>query len=115
MEYQQSLAAQCAAQIRDWLTAGQQGKALLYTDKKDSLGREIAKPVEASDITILVRSRAEAALVRDALSALAIPSVYLSNRDNVFKPQKLAICFGYYRRFWLQSKSVCYAALWRPV
>ena len=85
VEYQQSLAAQCAAQIRDWLTAGQQGKALLYTDKKDSLGREIAKPVEASDITILVRSRAEAALVRDALSALAIPSVYLSNRDNVFQ------------------------------
>ncbi|EBW8880567.1 exodeoxyribonuclease V subunit beta, partial [Salmonella enterica subsp. enterica serovar Enteritidis] len=85
VEYQQSLAAQCAAQIRDWLTAGQQGKALLYSDKKDSLGREIAKPVEASDITILVRSRAEAALVRDALSALAIPSVYLSNRDNVFQ------------------------------
>ncbi|MGA9619591.1 MAG: exodeoxyribonuclease V subunit beta, partial [Serratia proteamaculans] len=33
---------------------------------------------------VLVRSRNEAALVRDALSALAIPSVYLSNRDSVF-------------------------------
>lgn len=32
-----------------------------------------------------MRSRAEAALIRDALSALAIPSVYLSNRDNVFE------------------------------
>ena len=85
VEYQQSLATQCAAQIRDWLMAGQQGKALLYTNKKDKDGREIAKPVEASDITILVRSRAEAALIRDALSALAIPSVYLSNRDNVFE------------------------------
>ncbi|MDN6634285.1 MAG: UvrD-helicase domain-containing protein, partial [Enterobacterales bacterium] len=79
VEYQQSLATQCAAQIRDWLTAGQQGKALLYSNKNQP------KPVEASDITILVRSRAEAALIRDALSALAIPSVYLSNRDNVFE------------------------------
>lgn len=32
-----------------------------------------------------MRSRAEAALIRDALSALAIPSVYLSNRDSVFE------------------------------
>ncbi|CNI13352.1 exonuclease V subunit beta [Yersinia aldovae] len=76
-EYQQLMARQCAAQIRDWLTAGQQGLANLVT----ATG---SRPVQASDITILVRSRAEAALVRDALSALAIPSVYLSNRDSVF-------------------------------
>ncbi|WP_306804295.1 3'-5' exonuclease, partial [Escherichia coli] len=43
-----------------------------------------SRPVQASDITVLVRSRNEAALVRDALSALSIPSVYLSNRDSVF-------------------------------
>lgn len=77
-EYQQVMARQCAAQIRDWLTAGQQGQAELLTTKGP-------KPVQASDITILVRSRAEAALIRDALSALAIPSVYLSNRDSVFE------------------------------
>lgn len=71
------MARQCAAQIRDWLTAGQQGQAKLLTTKGP-------KSVQASDITILVRSRAEAALIRDALSALAIPSVYLSNRDSVF-------------------------------
>ncbi|CNH50892.1 exodeoxyribonuclease V subunit beta [Yersinia pekkanenii] len=76
-EYQQLMARQCAAQIRDWLTAGQNGLAQLVT----ATG---SRPVQASDITILVRSRAEAALVRDALSALAIPSVYLSNRDSVF-------------------------------
>ncbi|MCB5310071.1 exodeoxyribonuclease V subunit beta [Yersinia massiliensis] len=76
-EYQQLMARQCAVQIRDWLTAGQNGLALLVTAGGP-------KPVQASDITILVRSRAEAALVRDALSALAIPSVYLSNRDSVF-------------------------------
>lgn len=33
---------------------------------------------------MLVRSRQEAALIRDALTLLTIPSVYLSNRDSVF-------------------------------
>lgn len=32
-EYQQVMARQCAAQIRDWLTAGQQGQAELLTTK----------------------------------------------------------------------------------
>uniref|UniRef100_A0A182SM94 DNA 3'-5' helicase n=1 Tax=Anopheles maculatus TaxID=74869 RepID=A0A182SM94_9DIPT len=76
-DYQQLMARWCAMQIRDWLSAGQAGEAWLVNDDK-------RRSVEASDITILVRSRAEAALVRDALSALAIPSVYLSNRDSVF-------------------------------
>ncbi|AHG19243.1 exonuclease V subunit beta [Chania multitudinisentens RB-25] len=76
-DYQQLMARQCAAQIRDWLSAGQAGEAWLVNGDK-------RRSVQASDITILVRSRAEAALVRDALSALAIPSVYLSNRDSVF-------------------------------
>ncbi len=76
-DYQQLMARLCAAQIRDWLSAGQAGEAWLVKGGQ-------RRHVQASDITILVRSRAEAALVRDALSALAIPSVYLSNRDSVF-------------------------------
>lgn len=76
-DYQQQMARLCATQIRDWLNAGQRGEAWLADGDK-------RRPVQASDITILVRSRAEAALVRDALSLLAIPSVYLSNRDSVF-------------------------------
>lgn len=76
-EHQQLMARQCAAQIRDWLAAGQEQQAWLVTSR----GRQ---PVQASDITVLVRSRAEAALIRDALSGLNIPSVYLSNRDSVF-------------------------------
>ncbi len=78
-EYQQTLARQCAVQIRDWLTAGQRGNAVLVG------GENERKSLQASDITILVRSRPEAALMRDALSALNIPSVYLSNRDSVFE------------------------------
>lgn len=76
-DYQQTMARLCAAQIRDWLSAGQAGRAWLVNSN-------VCRAVQASDITILVRSRAEAALVRDALSQLAIPSVYLSNRDSVF-------------------------------
>lgn len=76
-EYQQLMARLCATQIRDWLSAGQDQQAWLVDGEK-------RRAVEASDITVLVRSRNEAALVRDALSALAIPSVYLSNRDSVF-------------------------------
>ncbi|KEY59360.1 exodeoxyribonuclease V subunit beta [Serratia sp. DD3] len=76
-DYQQLMARQCAAQVRDWLSAGQGGEAWLADGEQ-------RRSVQASDITILVRSRAEAALIRDALSALAIPSVYLSSRDSVF-------------------------------
>ena len=77
-DYQNFMAQQCAAQIHDWLDGGQRGTALLW--RGDS-----ARPVQASDITVLVRNRQEASLIRDALNALAIPSVYLSNRDSVFE------------------------------
>ncbi len=76
-DYQQTMALQCAQQIRDWLAAGLRGDALLWKGDR-------SRPVQASDITILVRSRGEATIVREALSALNIPSVYLSNRDSVF-------------------------------
>ncbi|MCX8960318.1 exodeoxyribonuclease V subunit beta [Erwinia psidii] len=76
-DYQQFMARQCAANISEWLTAGQKGEAL--TGRGDHL-----RPVQASDITILVRSRKEASLMREALNNLRIPSVYLSNRDSVF-------------------------------
>lgn len=76
-DYQNAMAQHCAAQIRDWLSAGAQGEALLWKGEQSA-------PVRASDITVLVRSRQEAALIRDALTLLNIPSVYLSNRDSVF-------------------------------
>lgn len=77
-DYQSAMAQHCAAQIRDWLSAGARGEAVLWKGEQ-------ADPVKASDITVLVRSRQEAALIRDALTLLNIPSVYLSNRDSVFE------------------------------
>ncbi|QDY42879.1 exodeoxyribonuclease V subunit beta [Candidatus Pantoea soli] len=76
-EYQQQMAKQCAADISRWLQAGQQHQALL--GKAPAL-----RPVQASDITVLVRSRNEANLIREALNQRGIPSVYLSNRDSVY-------------------------------
>ena len=76
-EYQQAMAQQCAADISHWLQAGQQQRALLGTASAQ-------RPVEASDITVLVRSRNEANLIRESLNQLGIPSVYLSNRDSVY-------------------------------
>lgn len=76
-DYQQFMAKQCAADISRWLAAGQRGEALL--------GRgEQLRAVQASDITVLVRSRNEAGLIREALNALSIQSVYLSSRDSVY-------------------------------
>lgn len=76
-DYQQFMAQQCASDISRWLLAGQQGHAQL--GKGDAL-----RNVQASDITVLVRSRNEANVIRDALNALSIPSVYLSSRDSVY-------------------------------
>ncbi|WP_140397715.1 hypothetical protein, partial [Escherichia coli] len=67
----------CAAQIRDWLQAGQRGEAMLMHGGD-------ARPVRASDISVLVRRRQAAAQVRGALTLLEIPSDYLSNRASVF-------------------------------
>ncbi|UMC97896.1 exodeoxyribonuclease V subunit beta [Klebsiella pneumoniae] len=77
-DYQTFMAQLCATQIRDWLSAGQRGRALLWRG-------ETSRPVQASDITVLVRNRLEAAQVREALQTLGIPSVFLSNRDSVFE------------------------------
>jgi exodeoxyribonuclease V beta subunit len=77
-EYQHLMASHCAAAIRDWLKAGQEGRANFIKPKGQ-------QPLQASDITVLVRNRNEASLMRDALSLLSIPAVYLSNRDSVYE------------------------------
>uniref|UniRef100_UPI0036DF665E exodeoxyribonuclease V subunit beta n=1 Tax=Photorhabdus sp. RM322S TaxID=3342825 RepID=UPI0036DF665E len=77
-DYEQTMSRLCAAQIRDWLQAGSEGRALLH--KGDD-----PRPVTAADMTVLVRSRKEAILIRNALNLLSIPSVFLSNRESVFE------------------------------
>ncbi|WP_112837319.1 exodeoxyribonuclease V subunit beta [Providencia rustigianii] len=80
-EYEQAISQQCAAQIAQYLSGGLQGTTYFVNQQKQI-------PVEASDITVLVRSRREAILIRDALNQLNIPSVFQSNRESVFATQE---------------------------
>ena len=75
--YQAVMAQQCAQQIAQWLTAGQQGEACFVNGKGEQ------HPVTSGDIAILVRTGSEAKIMREALSAQGIASVYLSNRESV--------------------------------
>ena len=72
-DYLQTMAYACATEINHLLTKGQQGQALIA-----------GKAVQAKDIAILVRTGAEARLVKEQLELQGISSVYLSNRDSVF-------------------------------
>lgn len=76
-EYEQAIAKQCAAQIAQYLQGGLDGETYFKNNEKQVF-------VAASDITVLVRSRREAVLIRDALNQLNIPSVFQSNRESVF-------------------------------
>lgn len=76
-QYRHQLAAFCADEIHQWLLAGQEGKAILRKRGQDNI-------VTSSDIAVLVRTRDEARLVKEALLKHHIQSVYLSNRETVF-------------------------------
>lgn len=67
----------CAAKIAQWLT-----KPAYLIDAKPATN---AKPLQASDIAILVRSSAQALQMQIALSHYSISSSYFSDRESVFK------------------------------
>ncbi|GAB4169691.1 MAG: exodeoxyribonuclease V subunit beta [Wenzhouxiangellaceae bacterium] len=78
---QSRLATHCAARIA----------ALLRSPRT---GFEVAgqpfRAVRASDFAVLVKSRFEAALIRDALARVGVSSVYFSQQDSVFgEPEAL--------------------------
>ncbi|MCG7588124.1 exodeoxyribonuclease V subunit beta, partial [Photobacterium sp. OFAV2-7] len=75
--YNRVMAAATAAEIQKILTLSQQGEALLVDGEK-------SKPIRAGDVSVLVRTGSEGAMIRQALAEQGIASVYLSNRDSVF-------------------------------
>ncbi len=79
------MAQSAASQITAWLNAARAGQAG-FGRSPDALGR----PLRPADIAILVRGRAEAELVRDALKDRGLASVYLSDRDSVFQTGEAA-------------------------
>ena len=77
--YRDAAAAHCANRIAHWLNAAEAGEAGFEQPDDNPL-----EPLKASDIAILVRDRAEADSIRQALSDRGLSSVYLSDRESVF-------------------------------
>ncbi|SJL82188.1 exodeoxyribonuclease V subunit beta [Vibrio palustris] len=76
-EYLTQMATATAAHIQHVLTLAQNQKAYFSN----------GKPIEASNIAVLVRTGSEGRRIKTALSEQGIASVYLSNRDSVFATQ----------------------------
>ena len=84
-DYRRRMAQTAASQITAWLNAAHTGSAGFGTAPN-----AIAQALRPADIAILVRGRAEAELVRDALKQRGLASVYLSDRDSVFQTAEAA-------------------------
>ncbi|WP_409525561.1 exodeoxyribonuclease V subunit beta [Nitrincola sp. MINF-07-Sa-05] len=80
-DYRNRMAQSCASQLVQWLNQAGNHKSGFRQD--DQL-----TPLQPADIAILVRGRSEADAIRKALSARALASVYLSDRESVFSTQE---------------------------
>lgn len=80
--YLQHMASACASEIVRLLNAGQQGDAVFVHEGGH------ARAVRPADIAILVRTGAEAQLVRNEMAVRGVRSVYLSDKDSVFASQE---------------------------
>ena len=75
--YMSIMSEATVATIELWLQAARSGQCLLQSHSNQ-------KSIEPSDLTVLVRSRAEAAIIKTALEKRQIPCVFLSERGSVF-------------------------------
>lgn len=76
-EYRRSQAEAAVGEILRCLALAAEGRAGFQSDKG-------FQPLQPADIAILVRDRQEAAIIRQALEARRLRSVYLSDKDSVF-------------------------------
>lgn len=79
--YREHTAEAAARTIAELLRLGQEGRALLPVDQDDE------RPLQPSDLAVLVNNRTEADAIRAELRRLDVASVYLSERGNVFDTQ----------------------------
>ncbi len=82
--YRASMAAAAAAEVARWLEQAQAGQ----TGFCEPGTAKTLTPLQPKDIAILVKDRKEATAMREALAALKINSVYLSDRDSVFETEE---------------------------
>ncbi|QGU33751.1 exodeoxyribonuclease V subunit beta [Thermochromatium tepidum] len=79
--YRAGTAKAAARTIAELLRLGQEGRALLPLDPDGE------RPLQPSDLAVLVNNRTEAEAIRAELRRLGVASVYLSERGNVFDTQ----------------------------
>ena len=75
----ENMAKACAISIQHWLQSAVENNADFRSDEKG-----VEKTLKPESIAVLVRSRKEADLVKNALRRLGIASVFLSENSNVF-------------------------------
>ncbi|WP_462321436.1 exodeoxyribonuclease V subunit beta [Halochromatium sp.] len=80
-DYRAQMAEAAASEILRWLQQARAG----HTGLRSAQG---LAPLRPKDIAILVRSSTEARVMREALAARRIHSVYLSDRDSVFETEE---------------------------
>ncbi|KQT11614.1 exodeoxyribonuclease V subunit beta [Ramlibacter sp. Leaf400] len=83
-DYRDAMAGACAGEIVRLLNLGQQGQAG-FVDADGTL-----QPLRPRDIAVLVNNGSEANCVRRALRTQGVRSVYLSDRDTVFRTRAAA-------------------------
>lgn len=75
----ENMAKACAVSIQHWLQSAVENTADFRSDENS-----VEKTLKPESIAVLVRSRKEADLVKNALRRLGIASVFLSENSNVF-------------------------------
>ncbi|AGA31850.1 Exodeoxyribonuclease V beta chain [Thioalkalivibrio nitratireducens DSM 14787] len=81
--YLGTMAERCASEMVALLQAGQDGQG-------GFLGNGGLRPLQPSDLAVLVRNRNEAEAIRGALERRGVRSVYLSDRESVFDTPEAA-------------------------
>ncbi|PJE79377.1 RecBCD enzyme subunit RecB [invertebrate metagenome] len=76
--YEHCMAQATALKINELMTDADQGDCYIHINGKQ-------RPLEARDIAVLVRTGEQGKLIREVLAQQGIASVYLSNKDSVFK------------------------------
>ena len=77
-DYVSAMAEVCASEMVRLLNLGQQGQAGFF-------GKDEGRGLRPADMAVLVSSGSEATAIRDALAARGVRSVYLSEKESVFR------------------------------
>ena len=80
--YQETMTAATVAEIKRLLTLADQDQCIIRSTKDGD------KRVQPGDIAVLVRTGHQGQMVRNALQAQGISSIYLSNSDSVFSSKE---------------------------